>query len=222
EVVRLEDDRLGTVRARSHVGSMVRNGPGADGANTYHRSPVGRSLEAHIAAVDEEIRALLHTAEAGLQPFYGMMLYHLGLDAERNRAMAARKTGALFAAATAGAAALATSHRTVRDPLAAFGAAFGQAFQAHDDLLGIWATTERTGKVEMNDLVKRKKTLPVVLAFERAPARTRQRLAAFFDAPAPLPPENVEGIREILDELGIRGLIEAEIASHRSRALHIL
>ncbi|TME65210.1 MAG: polyprenyl synthetase family protein [Chloroflexi bacterium] len=329
---------------------MVRNGPGADRTNTYHRSPVGRSLEAHITAVDEEIRALLHTAEAGLQPFYGMMLYHLGLDAERKasgkrlrpvlctllyealtgdaraalpaaaaiellhnftlihddiedqdparhhrptvwsvwgvpqamnagdgmfavsrlalqrlraipaeralafaglldeacvrvcegqfldisfetrtdvsteryRAMAAKKTGALFAAATAGAAALATSDRTVRDPLAAFGAAFGQAFQAHDDLLGIWATTERTGKVEMNDLVKRKKTLPVVLAFERAPARTRQRLAAFFDAPAPLPPENVEGIREILDELGIRGLIEAEIASHRSRALHIL
>jgi len=46
---------------------------------------VGRTLEAHIAAVDEEIRALLTGAEPSLQPFYGMMLYHLGLDAGRPR-----------------------------------------------------------------------------------------------------------------------------------------
>src|SRR5207244_10065099 len=138
------------------------------------------------------------------------------------RAMAAKKTGALFAASVQAPGLLASSERSVHEQLARFGAEFGQSYQAYDDVQGIWGTSERTGKVEMNDLVKRKKTLPVVLAFERAPARTRQRLAAFFDAPAPLPPENVEGIREILDELGIRGLIEAEIASHRSRALHIL
>ena len=44
---------------------------------------MGRTLEAHIAAVDEEIRALLTGADPSLQPFYGMMLYHLGLEAER-------------------------------------------------------------------------------------------------------------------------------------------
>src|SRR5207253_8608559 len=37
----------------------------------YDRSPVGRTLEAHIAAVDEEIRALLIGADPSLQPFYG-------------------------------------------------------------------------------------------------------------------------------------------------------
>ncbi|TME28855.1 MAG: polyprenyl synthetase family protein [Chloroflexi bacterium] len=328
---------------------MVRNGGGAAAGRTYHRAQVGRSLEAHIAAVDEEIRALLHTADTSLQPFYGMMLYQLGLDArkasgkrlrpvlctlvyeaitgdpsaalpaaaaielvhnftlihddiedqdparhhrptvwsvwgvpqainagdgmfavsrlalqrlrglpadrvvafagllddacvrvcegqfldisfetrtdvttERYRAMAAKKTGAMFAAAAAGAATLATDDASTRQALARFGDAFGEAFQAHDDLLGIWASTERTGKVEMNDLTKRKKTLPVVLAFERAPAKTRERLAALFEPPAPLPPDNVERIRAILDELGIRGVIEAEVAAHRSRALHLL
>jgi geranylgeranyl diphosphate synthase type I len=311
---------------------------------------VGRTLEAHIAAVDEEIRSLLSTAEPALQPFYGMMLYHLGLDSgrgasgkrlrpvlctlvfeaisgdarpalpaaaaiellhnftlihddiedqdparhhrptvwsvwgvpqainagdgmfavsrlavqrlrglpaervlafaglldaacvrvcegqfldisfetrtdvttERYRAMAAKKTGALFAAAAEGAAALATDDAAVRESLARFGDAFGQAFQAQDDLLGIWGTTERTGKVAMNDLTKRKKTLPVVLAFERATGRSRQRLATLFEPAAPLPAENVDGIREILDELGIRALLESEIAGHRSRALHLL
>ena len=117
---------------------------------------------------------------------------------------------------------LATDDRAVRGSLARFGDAFGQAFQAHDDLLGIWATTDRTGKIEMNDLTKRKKTLPVVLAFERAQGKQRERLTELFAPAAPLPGENVERIREILDELGIRALIESEIAAQRGRALHEL
>ena len=141
---------------------------------------------------------------------------------ERYRAMAAKKTGALIAAACEGAAVLATDDEQLRVALARFGDDFGQCFQAHDDLLGIWATSERTGKLEMNDLVKRKKTLPVVMAFERASPRVRGELAALFDARAPLPAENVERIRELLDELGTRDLIEREIATHRSRALHAL
>ncbi|HEY0783922.1 MAG TPA: hypothetical protein VGE98_15805, partial [Thermoanaerobaculia bacterium] len=36
-----------------------------------------------IAAIDEEIRDVLAQPETALQPFYGMMLYHLGLDAAR-------------------------------------------------------------------------------------------------------------------------------------------
>src|SRR3989475_1062222 len=325
-------------------------GRGAELPDSYHRSLVGQTIEAHLAAVDEEIRALLSQAEPALQPFYGMMLYHLGLDAERGgggkrlrpvlctlvhealtgdarpalpaaaaiellhnftlihddiedqdparhhrptvwsvwgvpqainagdgmfavsrlavqrlrgfpservlafaglvdracmqvcegqfldisfetrtdvtteryRAMAAKKTGALFAAAAEGAAMLATDDPSVRGSLARFGDAFGQAFQAHDDVLGIWASTERTGKVEMNDLTKRKKTLPVVIGFERAQGKTRERLAALFAPPAPLSSESVEQIREILDELGVRALIEAEIAAQRGRALHEL
>ncbi len=143
---------------------------------------------------------------------------------ERYRAMAAKKTGALFAAAAQGAALLATDDVSVRETLARFGDAFGQAFQAHDDVLGIWASTERTGKVEMNDLTKRKKTLPVVLAFERAQGikKTRDRLAALFAEAAPLSSASVEQIREILDELGVRALIDAEIATQRGRALQAL
>jgi geranylgeranyl pyrophosphate synthase len=74
----------------------------------------------------------------------------------------------------------------------------------------------------MNDLVKRKKTLPVVMAFEKASPRLRTELAALFAPPAPLAAECVERIREILDELGTRDQLEGEIASHRTRALHAL
>ena len=144
------------------------------------------------------------------------------ITVERYRAMAAKKTGALIAACAEGAAVLATEDPQVREALARFGDDFGQAFQAYDDLQGIWATTERTGKLEMNDIVKRKKTLPVVMAFEKASPRLRTELAALFAPPAPLAAESVERIREILDELGTREQIEREIVSHRTRALHAL
>ncbi len=136
--------------------------------------------------------------------------------------MVAKKTGALFSAAAEGAAVLGRSDRDLREALIRFGADFGQAFQAHDDLLGIWGTTERTGKVEMNDIAKRKKTLPVVLAFERAAPRVRATLEELYGAPAPLPPETVDRVRDILDDLRVRELIEREIGIHRERALHEL
>ena len=144
------------------------------------------------------------------------------VTADRYRAMVARKTGALIAASAEGAAVLATDDQRLRDVLARFGDDYGQAFQAHDDLMGIWGTSDRTGKVELNDLTKRKKTLPIVLAFERASPKVAAELGALYGAAAPLPQTSVERVREILDDLGIRALIGREIASHRSRALHVL
>ena len=144
------------------------------------------------------------------------------ITADRYRAMVAKKTGALISACAEGAAVLATDDAGIRASLARFGDDYGQAFQAHDDLLGVWGTSDRTGKVELNDLTKRKKTLPVVLAFERASPKTRAELAALYEAPAPLAADSVERIRAILDDLGIREIIEREIAANRSRALHVL
>src|SRR6202158_5440895 len=144
------------------------------------------------------------------------------ITAERYRVMAARKNGALFAASAQSAAMLASDDPAVREQFARFGEEFGQAFQAHDDLLGIWASTERTGKLEMNALVKRKKTLTVVLAFERASPRVRAQLDELFAPQAPLPAENVDRIRAILDDLGVRPMLGREIEAHRGRALHFL
>jgi geranylgeranyl diphosphate synthase type I len=144
------------------------------------------------------------------------------ITAERYRAMVALKTGALFSASAEGAAAIASDDADLRATLARFGEDFGHAFQAHDDLLGIWGTSDRTGKIEMNDIAKRKKTLPVVLAFERADRRARATLEQLYDAPAPLPAENVERIRDVLDDSKVRDLIEREIGIHRERALHEL
>ncbi len=79
-------------------------------------------------------------------------------------AMEQGKTGALLAYASSVGAILAGAEDTVVEELADFGAHMGVAFQAVDDLLGIWGDPERTGKPAGADLRERKKSVPVVIA----------------------------------------------------------
>jgi geranylgeranyl diphosphate synthase, type I len=144
------------------------------------------------------------------------------VTADRYRGMAEKKTGALFAASARGPGILATDEVAVQDQLMRFGQVFGQSYQAYDDVQGIWASTDRTGKIEMNDLVKRKKTLPVALAFDRSSPKVRAELDALFGHAAPLTAESVDRIRAILEDLDVRAQVEREIAEHRDHALAIL
>ena len=74
------------------------------------------------------------------------------------------KTGALLSYASSVGAILAGADDEVVGGLADFGAHIGVAFQAVDDLLGIWGDPERTGKPAGADLQVRKKSVPVVIA----------------------------------------------------------
>lgn len=49
-----------------------------------------------------------------------------------------------------------------RSLLHSFGIALGKAFQMQDDLLGLWGDAERTGKPVGSDILKHKKTLPII------------------------------------------------------------
>ena len=79
-------------------------------------------------------------------------------------AMEQGKTGALLAYASSVGAILAGADDTIVEDLADFGAHMGVAFQAVDDLLGIWGDPGRTGKPAGADLRERKKSVPVVIA----------------------------------------------------------
>ena len=79
--------------------------------------------------------------------------------------MSAGKTGALLGCAVVHrgrAGRGARRHR--RGRCVDFGTHLGLAFQAVDDLLGIWGDPDRTGKPAGSDLRQHKKTLPVVAA----------------------------------------------------------
>jgi geranylgeranyl diphosphate synthase type I len=78
--------------------------------------------------------------------------------------MEGNKTGALLACACSIGAVLGGADDRTADLLEAYGHHLGLAFQAVDDLLGIWGDPETTGKQTWSDLRQRKKSLPVVAA----------------------------------------------------------
>ncbi|MFI2614502.1 polyprenyl synthetase family protein [Streptomyces sp. NPDC018584] len=78
--------------------------------------------------------------------------------------MEGNKTGALLACAVSIGAVLGGADDRTADTLEKYGYHLGLAFQAVDDLLGIWGDPDATGKQTWSDLRQRKKSLPVVAA----------------------------------------------------------
>ena len=146
------------------------------------------------------------------------------IDVSRDdyQAMTARKTGALLRASAELPALMAGAADQTLVALRAFGEHFGDAFQAHDDLKGIWGASAETGKAEMNDIAKRKMTLPLVIAVERASPAQRTELAARYAKPAPLGHEDVRAVRAILDALAVRAEAERLVQREREAALRAL
>ncbi len=85
-------------------------------------------------------------------------------------AMIEGKTAALLAACFAMGARIAGAPVESVDAMREFGRHCGLAFQAADDLLGIWGDTALTGKPVGDDLLSRKQTYPVIAAIESGAA----------------------------------------------------
>nr|WP_323369462.1 polyprenyl synthetase family protein [Streptomyces alkaliterrae] len=88
--------------------------------------------------------------------------------------MEGNKTGALLACAVSIGAVLGGADTRTADALERYGNHLGLAFQAVDDLLGIWGDPEATGKQTWSDLRQRKKSLPVAAALEAGGPAARQ------------------------------------------------
>jgi len=93
-----------------------------------------------------------------------------------------RKSAALISWCAA-AGAWAAGNGSAVDGLSRFGRAVGIAFQITDDVLDYAGDTALTGKQVGRDLIERKVTLPLLLAFERDPGLARA-VAESSDTPA--------------------------------------
>jgi geranylgeranyl diphosphate synthase type I len=134
--------------------------------------------------------------------------------------MEAGKTGALLSCAACFGAILAGAPEAEVEALADFGRHLGVAFQAVDDVLGIWGEPIVTGKPVGNDLRMHKKTLPVALALERARGVTDElpRLLRGGD----LEDADVTRAARLLEQCGARHTTMAIGESHLQAALRAL
>jgi geranylgeranyl diphosphate synthase type I len=114
--------------------------------------------------------------------------------------MVAGKTGALLGAAAGIGAALAGASREQVERLRQWGERLGIAFQVHDDYLGAWGDVSATGKSTSSDIVRRKKTLPVVLAMATVAG---EELRELYRSPAE-DPAHTARIMQLLERAGAR------------------
>ncbi|MDQ0793206.1 polyprenyl synthetase family protein [Streptomyces sp. B1I3] len=133
------------------------------------------------------------------------------------RAMAELKTGTLLGCAAALGGLLGGAPAGTVSALDRTGRHLGVAFQAVDDLLGIWGDPAVTGKPVHSDLRQRKKTFPVLAALAGEGRRARE-LATLLDSPLPLDDEGVVRAAALVEASGGRTATLDEARRHLDAA----
>ena len=116
--------------------------------------------------------------------------------------MIAGKTAAIMDFAARAGATVAGADGETADLFGRFGMALGLAFQIRDDMLGIWATQDVTGKPAADDIRRRKQSLPIIALDESADASTRSELRRLYTVPQ-LDEAGVARVLALLDAAGI-------------------
>ncbi|HEY0753505.1 MAG TPA: polyprenyl synthetase family protein [Ktedonobacteraceae bacterium] len=128
--------------------------------------------------------------------------------------MITRKTAALLACAAEMGARLGCSDEPTIRALHQFGWHLGTAFQIRDDLLGIWATRAEAGKMPAGDVLRRKKTLPVLHAVENASPQDHAWLRTFYSQQEAPGSEQVEQVLSILEYTRSREYCQHFLTEH--------
>ncbi len=101
------------------------------------------------------------------------------------------------------------------------GRKLGLAFQVQDDVLGIWGREETTGKPSGNDIRRRKKSYPVVLALESAAPHARAELTALYSQ-TDLTDTDVCRVVQLFEETGVDRLARTQARALKEEALEAL
>ncbi len=133
-------------------------------------------------------------------------------------AMTGNKTGALLACSASIGAVLAGAPAETVEALYGFGLHLGLAFQAVDDLLGIWGEPELTGKPAWNDLRQHKKSIPVTAALS-AGGPSSERLAGLLGGDGPIGEEDLSLAAKLVETAGGKDTTRAEAERQLGLAL---
>ena len=117
--------------------------------------------------------------------------------------MIACKTGSLIRSGLEIGARLASGDPLATQAFVSFGNNLGRTFQIRDDFLGIWGDEDTTGKAAGNDILRRKKSFPVVFALDRAKGPALDELLRIYSQQE-LDGQDVERVLEVLDDMGAK------------------
>lgn len=123
------------------------------------------------------------------------------------------KCGALLGCACALGAVCAEAPPHIVDAMDRFGRELGVAFQLADDLMGIWGDPARTGKPIGSDLLRHKRTLPVVAALESSTSAGREFAQLYFSNQA-LDGPTAEHAADLIARAGGKRWAQAESVRH--------
>lgn len=130
--------------------------------------------------------------------------------AEEYSNMVENKTGALIEFSLWAGARIGGADDKTLTAVASFGNELGKAFQIQDDISGIWASSDRTGKEPGTDLRNGKKTLPVLLAAEYAEEPFRSVLSSYVKSAT----GDIARVLDALNETGARAYAEERVSAH--------
>ncbi len=131
------------------------------------------------------------------------------------------KTAALFACSLKLGAMMGTNDEQMIEHMYEFGRNLGLAFQIQDDILGIWGEDSKTGKSRASDIIKRKKTLPVIYGMQKADHAQREELFAIY-ACETLSEKALLQVLMILDSAGARQYAESVARKYCDKSLATL
>jgi geranylgeranyl diphosphate synthase type I len=135
--------------------------------------------------------------------------------------MVSKKTGALIEAAMHLGALLGGGSPSHVSALRRSGRLLGLAFQARDDVLGIWGDAAVIGKATGADIRRKKQSLPVVYGFLKADATQRRRLEDLYSRPE-LNDDDVSEVIATLEDLGALSYAQGVAEEQGLEALQIM
>lgn len=224
----IHDDVQDDDRERRHRSTVwsVWGKPQAINAGTAMRVVASLTmlrLEERDVPVDRLLRAQRLLDDSCLRLIEGQYLdisfeSRLDVGVDDYLTMIEGKTASLIAGSLEIGALLGTDDERFQRAFRQFGLNIGFAFQIRDDILGIWGSGEKIGKPVGSDIWRRKKSLPIVYAFERARGPARAELMAIYGGEA-IDNLAVQKVLSILEEVGARRDTQKIAEQYCDRAL---
>jgi geranylgeranyl diphosphate synthase type I len=135
--------------------------------------------------------------------------------------MISRKTAALLGASLSIGAIVAGASEEEAGRFNTFGRQLGLAFQIRDDVLGIWGEGSATGKPVGADIARKKKTLPIVQAFQQVVGADRDLMRSVYSNDA-VADEDIDAVLAILQRWNCRYFSQGLAEDYRARAMATL